>query len=159
MSIPLWPMCPSPGDCLHQDTAPCHKTHAISNCSLEHVFTVLKRLPRSPDLSPFGMRQNEDSYQGYAVKKRKQLWLARCTPVGGEFIWHIHMSGIKNTFHKMSTISFNNSSEAQQANFTRDDLSCPKKPPPKLIFSVLLWVITKCSFLTGTKWSFKRATT
>lgn len=34
-----------------------------------------------------------------------------------------------------------------------------QNPPPKLIFSVLLWVITKCSFLTGTKWSFKRATT
>lgn len=40
--------------------------------------------------------------------------------MGGEFIWHIDMSGIKNTFHKMSTISFNNSSEAQQANFKKN---------------------------------------
>lgn len=67
------------------------------------------------------------------VTRSQSLWDARCTPVGGEFIWHINMSGIKKTFHKMSTISFNNSSEAQQANFTRDDLSCPK-PPSKTHF-------------------------
>lgn len=40
--------------CFQQDNTPCHKTQIILNWLLEHdnEFTILKKLPQSPDLSP-----------------------------------------------------------------------------------------------------------
>jgi len=47
-------MYPSSNGYFQQDNAPCHKARIISNWFLEHdhVFTVLKWPPQSPDLNP-----------------------------------------------------------------------------------------------------------